>query len=126
VRREDRKFSSCRWCPAPRDGLETRCDASIVMAIDPDIGRGVVLFSTPALWRYAHARESIGEDVEVRPPDPLYTLLHGLPMKEREAKRQLILADQRAAQEKQAARSAAKQEKWSAKKSQPGSAPPVN
>jgi hypothetical protein len=43
--------------------------------------RGIVLFSTPALWQYAHARESIGEDVEDRPPDPLYALLHGLPYK---------------------------------------------
>ena len=126
VRREDREFSSWRWCPAPRDGLETRCDASIVMAIDPDIGRGVVLFSTRALWEYAHARESIGEDVEVRPPDPLYTLLHGLPMKQREAKRQSILADQRAAQEKEAARAAARQDKDAAKKSQHGSTPPEN
>ena len=81
VRREERKFSSWRWCPAPRDGLETRCDASIVMSIDPEIGRGVVLFSTPALWQYAHARESIGEDVEERPPDPLYALLHDRPYK---------------------------------------------
>jgi len=81
VRREERKFSSWRWCPAPRDGLETRCDASIVMSIDPEAGLGVVLFSTPALWQYAHARESIGEDVEERPPDPLYALLHDRPYK---------------------------------------------
>jgi len=81
ARREDRKFSTWRWCPAPRDGLKTRCEASIVMSIDPEIGRGVVLFSTPALWQYAHARESIGEDVEDRPPDPLYALLHGRPYK---------------------------------------------
>lgn len=80
-RREDRKFSSWRWCPAPRDGLETRCDASIVMSVDLEIGRAVVLFSTPALWEYAHARESIGEDVEDRPPDPLYALLHDRPYK---------------------------------------------
>jgi hypothetical protein len=76
---KDRKFNTWRWCPAPRNGLKTRCDASIVLSIDPDLGRGIVLFSTPALWQYAHARESIGEDVEDRPPDPLYTLLHGLP-----------------------------------------------
>ncbi len=126
ARREDRKFSSWRWCPAPRDGLETRCAASIVLAIDLDIGRGVVLFSTPALWEYAHARESIGEDVEVRPPDPLYTPLHGLPMNVREAERQRILADQRAAQEKEAARIAAKQGKADAKKSRENSALPQN
>jgi hypothetical protein len=80
---KDRKFNTWRWCPAPRDGLKTRCVASVVLSIDPDLGRGIVLFSTPALWQYAHARESIGEDVEDRPPDPLYTLLHGLPYKAR-------------------------------------------
>ena len=79
VRREQSRFNTWRWCPAPLNGLETRCDASIVMSIDLDIGRGVVLFSTPALWQYAHARESIGEDVQERPPDPLYALLHGRP-----------------------------------------------
>jgi hypothetical protein len=78
---KDRKFSTWRWCPAPRDGLQTRCDASVVLAIDVNLGRGVVLFSTPALWRYAHARESIGEDTVDLPPDPLYALLHGRPYK---------------------------------------------
>jgi hypothetical protein len=74
---EDRKFNTWRWCPAPRDGLMTRCDASIVLSIDPDIGRGIVLFSTPALWEYAYARESSGS------PDPLYTLMHALSFKHR-------------------------------------------
>jgi hypothetical protein len=75
---DDRKFSTWRWCPAPRDGLMTRCDASIVLSIDPDIGRGIVLFSTAALWEYAYARES-GSGT----PDPLYTLMHALSFKHR-------------------------------------------
>jgi hypothetical protein len=75
---DDRKFNTWRWCPAPRDGLMTRCDASIVLSIDPDIGRGIVLFSTPALWEYAYARESGGAS-----PDPLYTLMHALSFKHR-------------------------------------------
>jgi len=79
MRTEDRKFNTWRWCPAPRDGLMTRCDASIVLSIDPDIGRGIVLFSTPALWEYAYARESTEEAA----PDPLYTLMHALSFKHR-------------------------------------------
>jgi hypothetical protein len=75
---DDRRFSTWRWCPAPRDGLMTRCDASIVLSIDPDVGRGIVLFSTPALWEYAYARESGSGS-----PDPLYTLMHALSFKHR-------------------------------------------
>jgi len=77
---DDRKFDVYRWCPAPRDGLMTRCKASIVLSIDPDLGRGIVLFSTPEVWRYAWAREA--SDAA---PDPLYTLLHALPLRTRTA-----------------------------------------
>lgn len=81
---EDRKFSTWRWCPAPRDGLMTRCEASIVLSVDPDQGRGIILFSTPAMWQYAFARES-SDDVA---PDPLYTLMHALSFKHRYAQAQ--------------------------------------
>jgi hypothetical protein len=76
--RGERKFDTWRWCPAPRDGLMTRCAASIVLTLDPDQGQGIVLFATPALWQYAFAREA----GDAR-PDALYTLLHALPMKHR-------------------------------------------
>lgn len=75
---DDRRFNTWRWCPAPRDGLMTRCDASIVLSIDPDVGRGIVLFSTAALWEFAYARESTRSS-----PDPLYTLMHALSFKHR-------------------------------------------
>ena len=77
---DDRKFDVWRWCPAPTGGLMTRCKASIVLSIDPDRGRGIVLFSTPEVWEYAYARES----GDAR-PDPLYTLLHALPLRTRTA-----------------------------------------
>lgn len=76
----DRKFNVWRWCPALQDGLMTRCKASIVLSIDPDLGRGVVLFSTPEVWKYASAREQ----GDAR-PDPLYTLLYALPLRTRTA-----------------------------------------
>jgi hypothetical protein len=68
---EDRKFSTWRWCPAANSALAPRCDASIVLSIDPDSGRAVVLFSTPALWEYAFARQHAAEE-----GDPLYAVLH--------------------------------------------------
>ena len=80
VARSDRKYNTWRWCPAPRDGLMTRCASSIVLTLDPDLGRGIVLFSTSALWKYALARE-----MSDAAPDSLYTLLHALPFKYRMA-----------------------------------------
>jgi len=68
---EDRKFSTWRWCPAADRALATSCDASIVLSIDPDSGRAVVLYSTPALWEYAYARQNNNED-----GDPLYAVMH--------------------------------------------------
>jgi len=76
--RGERKFETWRWCPAPRDGLMTRCAASIVLTLDPDQGRGIVLFATPKLWEYAFARE-----FGPAKPDSLYTLLHALPLRYR-------------------------------------------
>jgi hypothetical protein len=58
----------------------TRCASSIVLTLDPDLGRGIVLYSTPELWQYAAARE-----VGPAQPDPLYTLLHALSLKYRTA-----------------------------------------
>lgn len=68
---EDRKFSTWRWCPAADRSLATRCDASIVLSIDPASGRAVVLFSTPALWEYAYARQHSTEG-----GDPLFAVMH--------------------------------------------------
>jgi hypothetical protein len=80
VPRGERKFDTWRWCPAPPDGLMTRCVSSIVLTLDPDLGRGIVLLSTPELWQYAAARENGPAQ-----PDPLYTLLHALSLKYRTA-----------------------------------------
>jgi hypothetical protein len=99
----DRKFSTWRWCPAPRDGLMTRCKASIVLSVDPDAGRGIVLFSTPAMWQYAFARES-SEDAA---PDALFTLMHALSFKHRHAQAQRKEAAWKAAEAKKVARRAA-------------------
>ncbi|HET8746184.1 MAG TPA: hypothetical protein VFM98_11310 [Ramlibacter sp.] len=99
----DRKFSTWRWCPAPRDGLMTRCEASIVLSIDPDLGRGIVLFATPALWQYAFARESSDDSA----PDALYTLMHALSFKHRSALEQRREAERQEAEAKRAARAKA-------------------
>jgi len=71
---EDRKFSTWRWCPAADRTLATRCKASIVLSLEPESGRGVVLFSTPALWAYAYARES-----GAFKGDPLFAVMHARP-----------------------------------------------
>ena len=44
------------------------------MSLDPDSGRAVVLFSTPALWEYAYAREHSHEG-----GDPLFAVMHARP-----------------------------------------------
>ena len=101
----DRKFKTWRWCPAPPDGLMTRCEASIVLSIDPDVGRGIVLFSTPAMWQYAFARES-SEDAA---PDALYTLMHALSFKHRYALAKRKEAAWKAAEAKKAKREKAEE-----------------
>lgn len=97
----DRRFSTWRWCPAPRDGLMTRCEASIVLSIDPELGRGIVLFSTPALWQYAYAREYSSAQ-----PDPLFTLIHALSFKHRTAQAQRKAAHDKAPTSVEAAKPA--------------------
>jgi hypothetical protein len=104
VPRSERRFSTWRWCPARDHGLQPSCDASIILSIDPDAGRGIVLFSTPALWQYAYARET--GDAQ---PDQLFTLLHALQPKQRELFRQKKAAAREAAEQK-AGRNEAAQE----------------
>jgi hypothetical protein len=67
----DRKFSSWRWCPAKDRYASTLCRSSIILSIDPEAGRAVVLFATPWLWEYAHASQAMHDD------DPLFALMHG-------------------------------------------------
>jgi hypothetical protein len=67
----DRQFRSWRWCPAMDRAMSTGCDSSIVLSIEPETGRALVLFATPPLWQYAYAREHMGED-----GDPLFALMH--------------------------------------------------
>ena len=70
----DRKFSTWRWCPAADRARATSCAASIVLSLDPESGRAVVLFSTPALWAYAYAREN-----GAFKGDPLFAVMHARP-----------------------------------------------
>jgi len=67
----DRKFSTWRWCPAMDRNMKAGCDSSIILSIDPESGRGVVVFATPALWRYAWASQDMTGD------DALFALMHG-------------------------------------------------
>jgi len=71
--RRERRFSTWRWCPASDRGLATSCKSSIVLSVDPELGRGVVLISAPALWQYAYARE------ELERGDPLFAVMHARP-----------------------------------------------
>lgn len=69
--RGDREFSTWRWCPAMDGAFSTLCEASIVLSMDPELGRGVVLFATPPLWEYAYVREHGHAQ-----GDPLFALMH--------------------------------------------------
>lgn len=111
VQREERKFSTWRWCPAPDHGLQPSCNASVILSIDPDQGRGIVLFATRALWQYAYAREA--GDAQ---PDPLFTLMHALQPKQRNVFRQKREAERQAADERAARLKAARDEKAARKK----------
>ena len=106
-----RKFSTWRWCPAADHGLQPSCNASIILSIDPDAGRGIVLFSTRALWQYAYARET--SDAQ---PDQLFTLMHALQPKQRDLFRQRREAEVQAAEEKRTRLKAAKAERAARKK----------
>lgn len=68
---KDREFSSWRWCPAMDRAMTTRCPSSIILSIDPEAGKAVVLFATPAMWEYAYASNDMEED------DPLFAVMHG-------------------------------------------------
>lgn len=70
VDQAERKFSIWRWCPAVGNGLHTDCKASVVLSINPTTGVGTLLYSTPALWEYAYARDTNHRG------DRLYQLLH--------------------------------------------------
>jgi hypothetical protein len=74
--RADRKFSTWRWCPARDRELQTSCKASVVLSIDPELGRGVVLISAPALWQFAYARH------ELEHGDPLFAVMHARPARQ--------------------------------------------
>jgi hypothetical protein len=76
--RGDREFSTWRWCPAMDRAFSTRCKASIVLSMDPDLGRGVVLLATPPIWEYAYAREHGHAK-----GDPLFALMHARPPNQR-------------------------------------------
>jgi hypothetical protein len=67
----ERKFSIWRWCPAVGEALKTECDASVTLSLDPETGKGSVLYATPLLWEYAFAREHNGFK-----GDRLFKLLH--------------------------------------------------
>ena len=98
VPRRDRDFRTWRWCPMSARKKQPSCPVSIVLAADPNAARGIVIFATPALWRFAEARET-----GLGMPDALYTLLQGLPIPEREEQRQLKLAEASAEQVRAAA-----------------------
>ena len=71
--RTERKFSTWRWCPARDRDLQTSCRSSVVLSVNPELGRGVVLISAPALWQYAYAREDLERG------DPLFAVMHARP-----------------------------------------------
>jgi hypothetical protein len=67
----ERRFTVWRWCPALDRGLKTECTASVTLSLEPETGKGSVLYSTPLLWEYAYARENFGFK-----GDRLFKLLH--------------------------------------------------
>jgi hypothetical protein len=67
----DREFSSWRWCPAMDRAMTTQCASSIILSIDPEAGKAVVLFATPAMWEYAYASNDMEDN------DPLFAVMHG-------------------------------------------------
>jgi len=54
----ERRYKTWRWCPPFDRSLATSCAASVVLAYDAEKRWGYVLYSTPAVWQYAYARES--------------------------------------------------------------------
>ena len=60
------------WCRPTDKELVPNCTASIVLSFDAETGRGQVIFITPPVWMYAHARQFGSAE-----GDPLYRVLHG-------------------------------------------------
>ncbi len=60
------------WCNPKVDEPTPRCSASVVYTFNPETGLGQVLYLTPQVWMYAHARRFGGSE-----DDPLYRVLHG-------------------------------------------------
>jgi hypothetical protein len=54
----ERRYKTYRWCPPHERALATSCAASVVLAYDAEKRWGYVLYSSPAVWEYAYARES--------------------------------------------------------------------
>jgi hypothetical protein len=70
--RQERQNRVWRWCsPASERGTQTSCTASVVLSLEPATGAATVLYSTPQLWQFAHARENNGYK-----GDKLFRLLH--------------------------------------------------
>jgi hypothetical protein len=69
--REERQNRAWRWCPASESGSQTSCTASVVLSFEPSTGVATVLYSTPQLWQFAHARENNGYK-----GDKLFRMLH--------------------------------------------------
>ncbi|HTE40343.1 MAG TPA: hypothetical protein VK629_05930, partial [Steroidobacteraceae bacterium] len=60
------------WCSPKVDEPTPRCSASVVFTFDSETGIGQVIYLTPQVWMYAHARRFGGSE-----DDPLYRVLHG-------------------------------------------------
>lgn len=80
-----RAYKTLRWCPPADRALATSCEASVVLSYDAQTRVGAVMYSTPQVWAYAHARESSdfkGED--------LYQVLHARERKRKAAPEVLL------------------------------------
>jgi hypothetical protein len=60
------------WCRPIGKALVPSCATSIVLSFDATTGQGQVIFLTPPVWIYAHARQFGSAE-----GDPLYRVLHG-------------------------------------------------
>jgi hypothetical protein len=72
VKERETRFDNWFWCSPQIDAVAPDCDASIVYTFDSETGRGQVIYLTPEVWTYAHARRYGGAE-----DDPLYRILHG-------------------------------------------------
>ena len=67
-----RRHKTEYWCRPTGKALVANCAASIVLSFDAETGQGQVIFLTPPVWIYAHARQFGSAE-----GDPLYRVLHG-------------------------------------------------